>query len=247
MAQSKPSVTIRRDAEEVKRYRRRLKLIPFIIIIAALVLIMGYVISVLYMRFGAFAVMVNKFDHLDYALTLSETPEFKSYTSRLNAEIYERITNIDGRTLPDYLDNIDGEHNGDNYIAYTFYCKNAGRSQFDYTYDLYIANMTLDIEKAVRVRLYVNGDYVDYAYARTDGGEGPEPGTTAFTSKTTIVKNTVKDFSPGSKTKFTIVVWLEGNDPDCTDKILGGQFKIDMAIDILQDSVIDFFDSTKES
>ena len=105
MAQSKPSVTIRRDAEEVKRYRRRLKIIPIIVIILLLALIIGYVISVLYMRFGAFTVMVNKFDMLDYALTLSETPEFSSYSSRLNAEIYERVTNIDGRTLPDYLDN----------------------------------------------------------------------------------------------------------------------------------------------
>ena len=236
MAQSKPSVTIRRDAEEVKRYRRRLKLIPFIIIIAALVLIMGYVISVLYMRFGAFAVMVNKFDHLDYALTLSETPEFKSYTSRLNAEIYERITNIDGRTLPDYLDNIDGEHNGDNYIAYTFYCMNAGRSTFDYTYDLYIANMTLDIEKAVRVRLYVNGEYTDYAYPRTDGIEGPEPGTTAFQSRTTIVKNKIENFMPGDITKYTVVIWLEGNDPECVDRILGGEMKVDMAMDVVTDS-----------
>ena len=224
-----PSITLRRTAGEVKRYRTYKKVLPIIILILLTILIIGYVLSAL------------------YALTLSDEMEFVSNASRLNAQISQAVTNIDGSTLPDYLDNIDGEHNGDNYIAYTFYCKNAGRSQFDYTYDLYIANMTLDIEKAVRVRLYVNGDYVDYAYARTDGGEGPEPGTTAFTSKTTIVKNTVKDFSPGSKTKFTIVVWLEGNDPDCTDKILGGQFKIDMAIDILQDSVIDFFDSTKES
>ena len=242
-----PSITLRRTAGEVKRYRTYKKVLPIIILILLTILIIGYVLSALYMKFGAFTVSVDKFDHLDYALTLSDEMEFVSNASRLNAQISQAVTNIDGSTLPDYLDNIDGEHNGDNYIAYTFYCKNAGRSQFDYTYDLYIANMTLDIEKAVRVRLYVNGDYVDYAYARTDGGEGPEPGTTAFTSKTTLVKNTVKDFSPGSKTKFTIVVWLEGNDPDCTDKILGGQFKIDMAIDILQDSVIDFFDSTKES
>lgn len=232
MARQKTGLTIRRTASEVKRYRRYKKIVPIGIIIAVLILIIGYVLSVLYMKFGAFTVMVNKFDHLDYALTLSESPTFESYTSRLNAEIYERITNIDGKNLPTWLDNVDGEHNGDNYIAYTFYCKNAGKSTFTYTYEVYIANMTLDIEKAVRIRVYVNGEYTDYAYARTDGVEGPEPGTTPFLSSTTVCKNKIENFAPDDVTKYTVVIWLEGNDPECVDRILGGEMKVDMAMDV---------------
>ena len=237
MATENTGVTIRRTAREIKRYRRFKKIIPIILLILLLAIILGYVLSVLYMRFGAFAVMVNKLDNLDYALTLSESPSFETSTSHLNAEIHERITNIEGAvSLPDpvTLDNIDGEHNGENYIAYTFYCKNAGKSVFDYTYDLYIANMTLEIEKAVRIRLYVNGEYVDYAYPRTDGVEGPEPGTTAFQSRTTVVKKTIKDFHPGDITKYTVVIWLEGPDPDCIDKILGGEMKVDMAMEVVR-------------
>lgn len=238
MAKEKTSVTIRRTAGEVKRYRQYKKFVPIIIGILLLILIIGYVLSVLYMRFGAFTVMVNKFDHLDYLLTLSDSQSFTSNTSNLNAEIFEKITNIDGRSLPEYLDNIDGEHNGSNYIAYTFYAKNAGRSTFSYTYDLYVANMTLEIEKAVRVRLYVNGKYTDYAYPRTDGGEGPEPGTTAFMSRTTVIKDRVTDLAPGDVTKFTVVIWLEGNDPECVDKILGGEMKLDMKLDVIKDDVV---------
>ena len=236
MPKEKTGVTIRRTADEVKRYRRMIKFIPPAIFIAILLLVIGYVLSVLYMKFGAFTVMVNKFDHLDYALTLSENPEFGTQSSRLNCAIDEKITNIDGSKLPDYLDNIDGEHNGENYIAYTFYCMNAGKATVSYTYDLYIANMTLQIEKAARVRLYVNGEYTDYAYPRTDGVEGPEPGTTAFQSQTTIVKKKIENFAPGDVTKFTIVIWLEGPDPDCIDRILGGEMKVDMAMEVVQDS-----------
>lgn len=235
MAKEKTGVTIRRTAGEVKRYRQYKKFVPIIIGLLLLILIIGYVLSVLYMRFGAFTVMVNKFDHLDYLLTLSDEQSFKSNTSNLNAEIFEKITNIDGRSLPEYLDNIDGEHNGSNYIAYTFYAKNAGRSTFSYTYDLYVANMTLDIEQAVRVRLYINGKYTDYAYPRTDGGEGPEPGTTAFMSRTTVVKDRINDLAPGDITKFTVVIWLEGNDPECVDKILGGEMKLDMKLDVIRE------------
>ena len=82
--------------------------------------------------------------------------------------------------------------------------------------------------------IYINGKYTDYAYPRTDGGEGPEPGTTAFMSRTTIVKDTIYDLAPGESTKFTIVMWLEGDDPDCIDKILGGEMKIDMKLDVLR-------------
>ncbi|MBQ6553247.1 MAG: hypothetical protein IJL83_06515 [Clostridia bacterium] len=232
MAQQNPTVSIRRTAGEVKRYRLWTKFLPIIILIFALILIVGYVASVLYMKFGAFTVSVNKFDNHDYALSLSESPGFDVYSSRLNAEIAEEITNIDGSTLPDWLDNIDGEHNGDNYVAYTFYCKNMGTKTLTYSYEMYIANMTFEVEKAARVRLYVNGDYVDYAYARTDGIEGPEPGTTAFQTGNTIVKKYIENFKPGDITKYTVVIWLEGPDPDCVDKIIGGEFKIDMRMEV---------------
>ncbi|MBR6917759.1 MAG: hypothetical protein IKN38_06200 [Clostridia bacterium] len=235
MAQKTTSVSLRRTAGEVKRYRRYRKIIPICMAIALLALLIAYVLSVLYMKFGAFTVMVNKFDHLDYALSLSESPTFSGATSRLNANIYEEITNIDGRNLPDFLDNIDGEHNGENYIAYTFYCKNVGRATFAYTYDMYIANMTLECEKAARIRLYVDGEYTDYAYPRTDGGSGAEPGTTAFQSRTTVVKNKIDNFAPGDMTKFTVVIWLEGNDPECVDRILGGQMKVDMMMDVVEE------------
>ncbi len=231
--ENRVGVSIRRTAGEVKNYRRWMRLGPFAIGAAILILITGYVISVLYMKFGAFTVMVNKFDHNEYALTLCEDEDFTSQTSRLNAEIAETVTNIDGKSIPDWVDNVNGEHNGDNYVAYTFYCSNAGTRAITYSYEIYIANMTYEIEKAVRVRLYVNGEYVDYAYPRTDGVEGPEPGTTPFQNSTTITSQIVPHFKPGDSTKFTVVIWLEGNDPDCVDKILGGVFKIDMAISVI--------------
>ena len=233
MANKKVGVSIRRTAGEVKRYRLWTKFLPIVILVAALILVVGYVAAVLYTKFGAFTVSVNKFDNHDYALSLSESPSFDVYTSRLNADIAEDITNIEGAvSLPDGLDNVNGEHNGDNYVAYTYYCKNMGTKTLTYSYEMYIANMTFEVEKAVRVRLYINGEYVDYAYARTDGIEGPEPGTTAFQTGNTIVKKFIENFKPGDITKYTVVIWLEGPDPDCVDKIIGGEFKIDMRMEV---------------
>lgn len=223
---------IRRDAREVKNYRRIMRLVPIAIAILILLIVIGYVTTVLYNKFGSFTVMVNKFDNIDYGLSLSPTPDFATPSGRLNAHAEKEVTNISGSWLPTWLDNVDGEHNGDNYVASTFYCKNTGIKTLDYSYEVYIVNMTKDIEKAVRVRIYINGEYIDYAYPRTDGIEGPEPGTTAFYQGDTIAFGSFEEFKPGDMTKFTVVIWLEGDDPDCVNAIIGGEFKIDMALTV---------------
>lgn len=232
MKLSKGNIGLRRTAAEVKRYRTLMRIIPIAIGCATVALALVYAITAMYSKYGSFTVTVNKFDNVKYALTLSETPEFSDPIARLNCKASEEITNIDGNELPKDLDMINGEHNGENYVAYTFYCKNAGEETVTYEYQLYIANMTLDIEKAVRVRLYVNGEATDYARTRTDG-TGPEPGTTEFFSESVIARNQIKNFDPGNITKYTVVIWLEGNDPECLDNILGGEFKIDMSMSII--------------
>ena len=234
MRLSKGNSVLRRTAAEVKRYRVLIRVLPIAMSIAVVTLALVYTITTMYTKFGSFTVTVNKYDNVAHALTLSETPDFKDMTSRLNAASSQEITNISVATLPLDLDKINGSHNGDNYMAYTFYCRNAGTEAVTYEYELYIANMTLEIEDAVRIRLYVNGDYEDYAKTRNDG-QGAEPGTTEFLTEETILRKELH-LTPGEYTKFTIVVWLEGDDPECVDTILGGVFKIDMNMSVLGES-----------
>ncbi|NLW14829.1 MAG: hypothetical protein GX038_01005, partial [Erysipelothrix sp.] len=54
----------------------------------------------------------------------------------------------------------------------------------------------------------------------------PEEFTTPFTSENLVMREHVPNFVPGERHKYTIVLWLEGSDPDCTDNILGGEFKV---------------------
>ncbi|MBO4309292.1 MAG: hypothetical protein J5885_05645 [Clostridia bacterium] len=234
---------LRRSATEIKRYRIMLRLLPIILGIITLILIITYIVTILYDRYGSFSVSVNKFANVRYALTLSETTDFTSPVSRLNSKASVDITNIDGSSLPNDLDNIDGEHNGKNYLAYTFYCKNAGQEAVTYRWTLAIKNASQEIEKAVRVRLYVNGEPTTYARTRTDGkgvemdmdknGNRTIP-TTEFWKGSTIAQGEFANFQVGDITKYTIVVWLEGHDPDCNDDIIGGEFKIDMQMEILE-------------
>ncbi len=227
-----PVSALRRTAGEVKKYRILLKLVPIGVSVVAVVLAIVYVVSVLYGRYGSFTVGVDKYNAMKYALTLSETKDFETPTSRINSQAVSYITNIDGETLPKYLNEIDGEHNGDNYAAYTFYCKNAGTVAVNYQYQLSIGRRSNDIEKACRIRLYVDDVPTTYAHTATDGS-GPEPNTVAFARDNIVVEKTISSFKPGDVTKFTVVIWLEGNDPDCVDNVIGGALNVDMFMTVI--------------
>ena len=43
----------------------------------------------------------------------------------------------------------------------------------------------------------------------------------------------VTDFKSGSIDKYTVVIWLEGWDPECVDNIMGGEVKLSMNFHIL--------------
>lgn len=233
--------TLRQRAEKTHRQLWLSKVTWAALCCIAILIILIYLISLMYTKFGSFTVAVNKYDQIQYGLSLSEHSDFSNATSNLLCRASKVITNIDGQTLQNLdLGAQDGEDNGDNYMCYTFYCKNTGRKTLSYEESMVIANMTLGIEKAVRIRLitkYEGQDafYVDYARAAgVENGEAvAEPGTEIFYSKNTVMRREVNNFEPGQVTKYTVVIWLEGPDPDCLDDIIGGEFKVDMKFQVL--------------
>ena len=255
MTRNSISRYILRSAGEVKRFRILMRVIPIVIAVLVALTSVVYVSSVMYNRYGSYTVTVNKFDNLNYSIALTERliedPETgklipEKSVARLNSKASEQIRDMDGEMLPADIDNIPGEHNGENHIAYTYYLVNNGERTLTYEYNLYIVNTTNNVDRGVRVRLYTDGEYVTYARTKTDG-TGPEEGTVEFMGETTIVRKQVSNFRPGSYTKFTIVIWIEGNDFDTTDDIIGGQFKVDMKINIIGDEAgdpIDFGDQS---
>jgi hypothetical protein len=58
----------------------------------------------------------------------------------------------------------------------------------------------------------------------------PEENTVAFYSDDRPVLEERKRFAPTEVDKFTIVVWIEGDDPDCVNALIGGEVKMHMEI-----------------
>ena len=62
-----------------------------------------------------------------------------------------------------------------------------------------------------------------------DSGEA-EKDTEMFYKDDTVVLKSRNDFKVGDIDKFTIVIYLEGEDPDCLNDIIGGEIKMHMEI-----------------
>ena len=179
-----------------------------------------------------FSVAINKIDTTKYGLTLCETADMTDTAARFSTSLDEKIVGISASDLPENLDMTDGAHNEKNYIAYTFYLQNAGDTEISYEYDLVISNVTEKFDDAVRVRLYKDGEYVDYAKTKADG-TGAEPNTTEFQSSDIVTKREAEECKPGDITKFTVVIWLEIEDTDCVDSISEGFANFEMQIHVI--------------
>jgi hypothetical protein len=221
-----------RTAKEVRSYRVTKKILISALVMLTVLLSIMYLVSALYKQSGSFTVSVDKYEMIKYGLTLSESRDMSYNTSVLNAKINEDIINITESDIPENVDMIDGAHNGENYIAYTFYIQNAGTVELAFEYTLVMTGITQDLDSALRVKVYENGTPTVYAKTATDGS-GPELGTREFYSSNVVARERIDAVAPGDINKFTVVVWIEGTDPDCIDWLIGGKLKLEMIMSVV--------------
>ena len=180
---------------------------------------------------GNFTINLNRLELFRYGVAIADEPNFGDATARLQAEVVSNGTNIAAEDLPDNLNDVDGSHNGKNYVAYTFYIRNGGKVDLNYSAKVKIASASKGVEKAARVRVWRNGEMATYAAAAADGGA--EEGRTSFESDTTVCTYAEENFQVGNVDKYTVVIWLDGDDPECTDDIVGGAVEFAMDFDTL--------------
>ena len=56
-----------------------------------------------------------------------------------------------------------------------------------------------------------------------------------FHSETQVAAELREDIAPGDVHKYTIVIWLEGDDPDCTQELVGGHMGLQMDFCLLEE------------
>ena len=217
-------------AEKIYSRKKKYKKAKIILAISLLSLSLVFIILGVIYKGGKFTITLDTRLARENEIVIYENHEMPEETIKLVAQDMNFMDNISINWLPKNIDNEkDGSHNGENYIAYTFYIKNKGTETVNYWYTVKIDDVIKKVDEAARVMVYFNGE--KKVYAKINGITNlPEKDTEAFYDDKTAVLEQRKDFKPEDVDKFTIVIWLEGDDPDCIDSILGGEIKMHMEI-----------------
>ncbi len=207
-----------------KKLKKRFKLAVLLLLL--LLLILYFVIGIIY-NSGNFSITLDKNLYLNNGIIIYDDFQYKVYRTELLAKAPKTFDSIKEIWLPEDIEDYEGgSHNGDSYLIYTFYIENTGDEVAGYTSEVLIDDVIKNVDAAIRVRIYKNGEYQTYAKLSSEGNA--EPNTVPFLTDEVIMSNDVDSFEPNAVDKYTIVLWIEGEDPDCTDNILGGEFKVRM-------------------
>lgn len=139
-----------------------------------------------------------------------------------------------------------------NYLAYTFYLKNVGRYETNVGYEVVIEEVTGMLASAIRIMIIEDG-YIEQSQVNVTRLSTLKEGSyklyqapdtiekdyytelatyREFVSDTVICSEQIKNLGADQMKKFTILMWLEGEDPDCVyenvDYIYGSKIKIAM-------------------
>lgn len=227
-AGDKERVTL--GSEKLKKREQKIRVIKLSLLIIILFLIIIYFLLRLFYEGGAFTIALDDALERKSGIVMYERINEKDTKKILKVEELEFVDNISIDWLPSNINEEgEGTHNGDNYIAYTFYIENKGAEVINYWYSIKIDDVVKNVDRAIRVMLYRNDEKVVYAKANEYTGNA-ETGTEKFLSADTIVEKQRTEFKSGDIDKFTIVIWIEGDDPDCVDALIGGMMKMHMDI-----------------
>lgn len=212
---------------KLKKEKKIKRIIKIALLLLLLLLIILYMVIGIVYNNSNFSITLDRNLYYDKGLIVYDDPNYKVYRSELYAISPETFDNISYRWLPESINESNGgSHNGANYLAYTFYVENMGYEVADYYSEVVITDVIKNVDEAVRVRVYKNG--VATTYAKMSSRNEPEANTIPFLEDKLIALDHVENFKPGDIDKYTVVLWLEGSDPECNDNILGGEIKIMM-------------------
>lgn len=226
---------VKNDSIEIVKYRKRRTKLRITLGVCAAILLILFLVSMLVTQWGDLIISVDS-PAVKKGIVLSEDPEFKTQSASLSALKVEDVTNITYTWLPTDLDTSEnGSHNGDNYVAYTFYCKNNGQVELNYDAVLETTGVAKSADEAMRVMVYKNGEPAIYGKGKYEDRNTAETDCTKFETESTVMTTRTENFKVDDVDKYTIVMWIEGNDPECIDDIRNGHVRMRMLFSVEDD------------
>ena len=217
-------------AKKESRKRARYKVFRILLAVTILFLVNVYIVLAIFYRGENFTVTLDSEYGRESGLVIYEEKANKRFSTYLKSEDIEFFTDISVDWLPKNINNEgEGSHNGRNYIAYTFYAENMGQDTINYWTTIKIDDVIKNVDEAIRVMVFKNDNKVIYAKNSRQTGN-PEPGTTPFHKDNVVMLEPTENFKVGDIDKYTVVIWVEGDDPECKNDLIGGEIKMHMTL-----------------
>lgn len=223
------------NAKQVADAKKRKKIYGIILGALVAVLLLVWIISMLTTQWGDLVITIG--DVYDgKTIMLSESEDFDDAAVKLNGGSIREVTNITKAWLPKDLDDSKGgDHGDDNYIAYTFFLKNTGDKDLKYNATMTLTGASKGADEAIRVTVFRNGEERTYAKAKKSDRSKAEQNATKWISDDGILKLKELPLKEGKVDKYTVVIWVEGSDPECVDAIRGGHARMQMVFDVVDE------------
>src|SRR5574344_1759274 len=195
-----------------KVYKRNLIGRVVFLIFLFLLLCLSALYCVLYVvnNKGNFTISLDPNLSANKQIVMSSTSDFKETPLELKVNSIPYMDNISGSWLPlNIATEYEGEHNGNNYIAYTFFVKNIGKETTNYIMTLNILSVIKNVDDAIRIIMYTNDEPKEVYAKQSARTNKPEEGTTPFISDTMAFLKERKNIIPQEIDRYTIVIYLE--------------------------------------
>ena len=222
---------------EVKRRKLRNRIFTLGVVATGIMSIAFAVITFYGQQSGNF-VMSMDYDTYNRGIILSSDEAFTNPSPRLMTDPIEDARDMTYSWLKlDEVEETDGNYVDPDYdyVAYTFYIRNDGLETVDITYHIRMTEIYKDLDEAIRILVIEDGEETMYQKLDRLGPSGelpyyPDimPKPKLFVNDSIIARETFVKFEPGQIKKFSVIMWLEGYDPDTTDEVLGGKIKLQM-------------------
>ena len=151
-------------ADKVKQRKKRSRIIKrSLLILLAFLIVLYIILDVIYSE-GKFTVTLDSNRTLESGLAIFDSLNNSHGKRKLEATPIKFMDNISHTWIPATVDEeADGSHNGQNYIAYSFYVENQGNRVVNYHYEVIVDDVIKNVDEAIRIRIYRNGESVTYA------------------------------------------------------------------------------------
>lgn len=190
---------------------------------------------------GNFVIQVES-GNVRKSIRITDNLSNESYESRLEAGGFLEMsdttfTRFSGK-LEQYI-STDGVYADEDYqvYAYTFYIVNNCEESLDLKATMFYSNVTNSLDKAIRIMTITGEEKLRRCYQAADDKVvdygASYPSVSNFPGNGVAYEEEYLTVNPRDIIRYTIVVWIEGNDPDCVDELQRGTIKFNLKLSIL--------------